>query len=115
MGKDLVLTTSCFTPWHKSKKANGFGKFIPAVRSSKPDQVRVFFFDDNIEWDGTETSTGITNLRDVDTGQFVEFGEGMNGFSREVVSTNSIVAHSPQYRNVLVQVSILDAMEDEEY
>lgn len=113
--KDLTLTTSCFTPWHKSKKANGFAKVIPAVRSSNSDPVRVFFFDDNIEWAGKETSSGITNLRDIDTGKFVEFGQGDNGFSHELVSGNSLVAHSTQYKNVLVQVSILDAMEDEDY
>merc|ERR1712232_361943 len=40
---------------------------------------------------------------------------GMNGFSCEMASDNSIAAHSPQYRNVIVQVNILDAMEDEDY
>lgn len=113
--KDLSLTTSCFTPWHKNKKANGFAKVIPAIHSSSADPVRVFFFDDNIEWDGRERSSGIVNLRDVRNGDFVEFGEGMNGFKCELVAGNSLVGHSPQYRNVLVQVNILDAMEDENF
>jgi hypothetical protein len=114
--KDLSLTTSCFAPWHKSKKANGCAKFIPAIQTSHKDPVRVFFFDDNIEWEGKERSAGIVNLRNIETGEFVDFGEGMNGFGRrELVAKNSFVAHSTLYRNVLVQVNILDAMEDEDF
>lgn len=113
--EELTLTTSCFTPWHKNKKKNGFAKVIPAMSRSNNDPVRVFFFDDNIEWEGKENNAGIVNLRDPQTGKFVDFGHGCNGFVHEMASTNSIVAHSTDYRNVLVQVNILDAMEDEDF
>mmetsp|Transcript_157609 Transcript_157609/g.278157 ORF Transcript_157609/g.278157 Transcript_157609/m.278157 type:complete len:553 (+) Transcript_157609:104-1762(+) len=113
--KELSLTSSCFTPWHKHKKQNGYAKVIPAMSCSNSDPVRVFFFDDNIEWDGKENNAGIVNLRDVQTGKFVEFGHGTNGFVHELASVNSVVAYSSDYRNVLVQVNILDAMEDEDF
>jgi len=113
--KDLALTTSCFTPWHKSKKQNGSAKLIPAIHATTADPVRVFFFDDNIEWAGRELDSGIANLRDIETYDFVDFGNNMNGFCHELASSNTIVAHSPLYKNVLVQVNILDAMEDEDF
>jgi len=112
---ELSCTVSNFSIWNQNKKTNGFAKLIPAVHSSNPDQVRVFFFDDNIEWQGKAASSGIVNLRDVATGEFVEFGDGINGFSRDKVSTNTIIHHSSEYRTVLVQANILDAMEDDNY
>jgi hypothetical protein len=112
---DLSCTVACFSVWNASKKKNEFAKLIPAVPSSSSDNVRIFFFDDNIESEGKASSPGIVNLRNVETGEFVEFGEGVNGFSRGQFATNTIVHHSSEYRNVLVQANILDAMEDEMY
>merc|ERR1719436_1446307 len=76
---DLHVTTSCFAIWRKHKKTNGFAKVIPAIPVADPDDVRIFFFDDNLEWDGQEDSPGICNLRHVHTGEFVDFCEGRNG------------------------------------
>jgi len=114
----LHVTTSCFTIWRKNKKTNGYAKVIPALASGggKIDEaVRIFFFDDNMEWDGCENSPGICNLRDIATGEFVEFGEGKNGFRRDHAARHTVIHHSTEYRNVLVKANILDAMEDPEY
>jgi len=114
----LLVTTSCFSVWSQNGKTNGFAKVIPAVPArhvSGNVKPRVFFFDDNIEMKGLESSPGICNLRDVATGDFVDFGVGMNGFSSETVASHTVVHHSSAYRNVLVKVNILDAMEDPEY
>eukprot|EP00928_Gymnodinium_smaydae_P062956 TRINITY_DN46679_c0_g1_i1.p1 TRINITY_DN46679_c0_g1~~TRINITY_DN46679_c0_g1_i1.p1 ORF type:complete len:545 (-),score=67.48 TRINITY_DN46679_c0_g1_i1:257-1891(-) len=111
----LSLTTSCFSVWHKNKKTNASGKVIPAIKADSNEQVRIFFFDDNMEWDGKGNSPGISNLRDVETGDFVEFAEGSNGFKCEMVSENSIASYSSKYKNVLVQVNILDAMGDDDF
>jgi hypothetical protein len=116
--KGILVTIACFAPWGKAKKTNSYGKVIPAVRTASKeyrDPVRVFFFDDNIEWDGKADSSGICNLRDVETGAFVDFGEGANGFVAEHAATNTVVHHSTEYRTVLVQADILDAMEFEDY
>eukprot|EP00440_Ansanella_granifera_P023040 gb/GFBE01025020.1/.p1 GENE.gb/GFBE01025020.1/~~gb/GFBE01025020.1/.p1 ORF type:complete len:546 (+),score=95.48 gb/GFBE01025020.1/:1-1638(+) len=113
--KDMFVTTSCHAAWNQSKKKNGCAKVIPAIRSSRGENVRVFFFDDNIEFEGGEYDTGITNLRDVETGSFVSFGDGVNGFRRERVATNTDVHYSSEYATVLVQANILDAMEDDDY
>jgi hypothetical protein len=75
----------------------------------------VFFFDDNLEWDGLESSSGICNLRDAGTGQFVEFGLGMNGFERETAGRHTVIHHSKEYNCVLVKANILDAVEDADY
>jgi len=112
---DLHVTTSCFTIWRQHKKTNGHAKVIPAVASGAEDAVRIFFFDDNLDWDGHETSPGICNLRDVATGKFVDFGEGVNGFRRDHAARHTVIHHSTEYRNVLVKANILDAMEDPEY
>lgn len=125
--KGLHVTTSCFTVWRKNKKTNGFAKVIPAIanataspRKSGKDKdpgrpVRVFFFDDNLEWEGGETHSGICNLRDVQTGRFVDFGEGTNGFRRADSGRHTAIHYSTEYRAVLVKANILDAMEDPEY
>lgn len=115
----LQVTTSCFSVWRENKKTNGHAKMIPAVpqdasgTSERP--VCIFFFDDNIEFSGLERSSGICNLRHVETGEFVEFGEGQNGFSREHAARHTLIHHSCSYRNILVKANILDALEDREY
>lgn len=113
---DLHVTTSCFTIWRQHKKTNGYAKVIPAVASGDANEaVRIFFFDDNLDWEGHETSPGICNLRDVSTGKFVDFGEGHNGFRREHAARHTVIHHSTEFNNVLVKANILDAMEDPEY
>mmetsp|Transcript_103307 Transcript_103307/g.296602 ORF Transcript_103307/g.296602 Transcript_103307/m.296602 type:complete len:456 (+) Transcript_103307:120-1487(+) len=110
----LHVTTSCFTTWRKSKKTNGHAKVIP-VHPADTEAVRVFFFDDNLEWGGHEESSGICNLRDSSTGEFVNFAEGENGFKRDRAARHTVIYHSDHYRTVLVKANILDAMEDTEY
>lgn len=110
----LHVTTSCFSPWRMNKKTNGHAKIIP-VHPTDPEAVRTFFFDDNLEWGGQESSPGICNLRDARTGDFVGFAEGQNGFVRERAARHTVIFHSEQYRVVLVKANILDAMEDNEY
>lgn len=85
------------------------------MHSDVSDAVRIFFFDDNIEWGGKPIDPGITNLRNVITGEFVTFAEGENGFRRDHHGRNTIVHHSTEFQNVLVQANILDAMEDDDY
>jgi len=111
----LHVTTSCFTAWRKAKKANCFSKIIPAVPCDGVEKIRVFFFDDNLEWDGCEESSGICNLRHAETGEFVEFAAGKNGFVRDTAARHTVLYHSTKYRNVLVKANILDAMEDPHY
>jgi hypothetical protein len=111
----MAVSLSCFSVWSRRKKVNGAAKVIPAVHASSTDRVRIFFFDDNIEWNGLEGSPGIVNLRDVRNFDFVEFGEGSNGFQRAAAACNTTVFHSTEFKNVLVQANILDAMEDEHY
>jgi hypothetical protein len=114
----LHVTTSCFSVWRKSKKTNSSAKVIPAVKYSDPvhhDAVRVFFFDDNLEFEGKAGSSGICNLRDVTTGDFVDFGEGDNGFTRSLAAKHTMIYSSPIYRTVLVKANILDAMENTAY
>eukprot|EP00928_Gymnodinium_smaydae_P062638 TRINITY_DN46453_c0_g1_i1.p1 TRINITY_DN46453_c0_g1~~TRINITY_DN46453_c0_g1_i1.p1 ORF type:complete len:438 (+),score=77.77 TRINITY_DN46453_c0_g1_i1:116-1429(+) len=114
----LSVTTSCFTEWKKSGRLNGCAKVIPAMRCDcdESDRVRIFFFDDNVTFDdGYEHSKGICNLRDVSTGDFINFGEGQNGFAKEFVGKHTVVHHSSQYRNVIVKANILDALEDCNY
>ena len=84
---DLVCTTSCFTAWRKAGKTNGSAKVIPAIPASKSENVRIFFFDDNINLHlgGTHDIDGICNLRDITTGKFVDFSVGCNGFESESV------------------------------
>jgi hypothetical protein len=113
--QDLHVTTSCFTVWRKNKKTNGFAKVIPAIPSSSNDDVRVFFFDDNLEWEGKEESSGICNLRDVATGEFINFAEGVNGFERSYAGRNTVIQASTDYRVCLVKANILDAYEDPAY
>lgn len=118
----LQVTTSCFAAWRKSKKLNGFAKVIPVAKETDGSDldedfrpVRVFFFDDNLEWGGREDSPGICNLRDVATGKFVNFAEGQNGFVQERFARHTVVQHSKLWRAVLVKANILDAIEDQEY
>lgn len=112
----LHVTTSCFSIWKKAKKTNACGKVIPAISSRSGDaRVVVFFFDDNLEWEGGESSPGICNLRDVNTGEFVEFGEGQNGFARERAGRHTTIHYSKLCNTVLVKANILDAMEDVGY
>lgn len=122
----LLVTTSCYSIWNKHKKINCHAKVIPAVPvlggpkaaetySHCFQNVRVFFFDDNLDLDGGEQSPGICNLRDINTGNFVEFGEGKNGFRHQVVARHTGVVYSTEYRTVLVQANILDALSDKNY
>jgi hypothetical protein len=115
----LHVTTSCFTTWRQSKKANSHGKVIPTVSSSGSSASgmahRVFFFDDNLELDGLHASPGICNLRNVDTGNFVDFAVGKNGFQAGQAGRHTIVLYSNSYNCVLVKANILDAIEDQEY
>jgi len=114
---ELQVTTSCFSAWMKSKRTNGFAKVIPAVPQDNLESgdCRIFFFDDNMEWEGLETSGGICNLRHLATGKFVDFGEDTNGFTRHVHFKHTIVHSSSHYRNVLVKASILDAIQHPDY
>lgn len=114
---NLHVTTSCFTVWRKHKKTNGHAKVIPAIPADfKEEQdMRVFFFDDNLEWGGAENSSGICNLRDIRTGEFVNFCEGENGFSSSRAARHTVIYSSIKYKAVLVKANILDAMEDDEY
>jgi hypothetical protein len=111
----LLCILSCYEPWAASRKQNGTAKVIPAISASAEQAIRIFFFDDNIEWGGREGDTGICNLRDAATAAFIDFSEGTNGFCRDHFANNTVVHHSSEYNNVLVQANILDAMEDKEY
>ena len=123
--RKLQVTTSCFAAWRKSKKVNGFAKVIPVAQegtdgfasseASGEGPIRVFFFDDNLEWGGCEDSPGICNLRDLATGKFVNFAEGQNGFVQERFARHTVVQHSQMWRVVLVKANILDAIEDSHY
>lgn len=111
----VTATQSCYSHWDKHKKTNGHGKVIPAVPVSSGDAVRIFFFDDNIEWAGKEDSSGICNLRSMANGDFIEFAEGSNGFSLDHMFRYTTVMHSSDFKNVIVQANILDAMESPTY
>merc|ERR1711971_1048058 len=65
--------------------------------------------------DGKEDSPGICNLRDIQTGQFVEFGEGFNGFVRKCAGKYTQIHRSTEFKNVLIKANILDATEDPAY
>eukprot|EP00747_Dinoflagellata_sp_TGD_P184688 gnl/TRDRNA2_/TRDRNA2_40556_c0_seq1.p1 gnl/TRDRNA2_/TRDRNA2_40556_c0~~gnl/TRDRNA2_/TRDRNA2_40556_c0_seq1.p1 ORF type:complete len:491 (-),score=81.48 gnl/TRDRNA2_/TRDRNA2_40556_c0_seq1:444-1916(-) len=117
---DLHVTTSCFTIWKDNKKSNGYAKVIPALPLDEVkdnEEVRIFFFDDNLDFEtgGSANSAGICNLRHVETGEFVDFGEGRNGFSREYTARHTTIHWSTEYRNVLVKANVLDAMADKNY
>lgn len=112
----LGVTTSCFSVWKRHKRTNGYAKVIPVVRAGQiTDPVCVFFFDDNLEWDGTEGAQGICNLRDASSGEFVDFSEGSNGFVRDHWARHTVIHHSSLYRAVLVKANILDAISSEDY
>lgn len=109
----LHATTSCFSVWKDHGTTNGYGKVIPAVRKDGPyGNAHIFFFDDNIDFSGPcdATSSGICNLRDVETGAFVPFCSGQNGFSEALYGEHTVVHASTEYNVVLVKVNILDAM-----
>jgi hypothetical protein len=112
----LHVTTSCFTTWRQNKKTNAYGKVIPAARVSASEHPsRVFFFDDNLELDGLDSSSGICSLRDVESGEFVDFAAGRNGFELGHAGRHTAVLHSSVYNSVLVKANILDAIEDPDY
>lgn len=116
----LLVTTSCFTVWRQHNKTNAYAKLIPAVGDSREagltrNNVRIFFFDDNLEMGGSQDSGGICNLRDIHTGDFVDFSVGANGFKCEHAGRHTIIHVSDRYRNVLVKANILDAIEDKGY
>merc|ERR1719356_625826 len=112
----LHVTTSCFTTWRQNKKTNAYGKVIPAARVSASEHPsRVFFFDDNLELDGLDSSSGICSLRDVESGEFVDFTAGRNGFELGHAGRHTAVLHSNEYNSVLVKANILDAIEDPDY
>eukprot|EP00928_Gymnodinium_smaydae_P071065 TRINITY_DN54747_c0_g1_i1.p1 TRINITY_DN54747_c0_g1~~TRINITY_DN54747_c0_g1_i1.p1 ORF type:complete len:448 (-),score=73.90 TRINITY_DN54747_c0_g1_i1:62-1357(-) len=123
----MHVTTSCFSTWRDGKKVNGVAKVIPAVplesqsnlansflRRCAGERVRVFFFDDNLELGGKEHDSGICNLRDVSTGEYVDFGDGST-FTKTDVARYTVVHKSSAYANVLVKANILDAIEDVNY
>lgn len=114
---DLVCTTSCFTAWRKAGKTNGSAKLIPGIPADGSENVRVFFFDDNINLHlgGTHDIDGICNLRDITTGEFVDFSVGQNGFQAERAFKHTTIHHSSEYNNVLVQANILDAFGNPDY
>jgi len=113
----LHVTTSCFTSWRQQRKTNAHGKVIPTVRLSpaSPLTSRVFFFDDNLELDGFEGSSGICSLRDVQSGEFVDFAVGRNGFQLGRAGRHTAILHSGEFNSVLVKANILDAIEDPDY
>jgi len=113
----LVVTTSCFTAWRANKKTNGYAKVIPAIPFGVPENVRVFFFDDNINLSigGSSGVAGICNLRDITTGEYVDFSAGKNGFAHDCMFLHTAIHYSTTYRNVLVQANILDALRHAEY
>jgi len=78
----------------------------------------VFFFDDNLALNseaGKADSPGICPLRHISTGAFVEFVDGVNGFRSERLARHSVVNFSAEYKVVLVQANIIDAMEKVDY
>jgi len=120
---DLVVTTSCFSVWKQGSFKNGSAKVIPAVPVNGSDDgsgVRIFFFDDNINLHlggsaGSRDAKGICNLQDITRGEYVDFSDGQNGFRRESAFRHTLIHHSSEYRNVMVQVNILDAMSNDHY
>jgi len=121
---DIIVTTSCFAAWHKRKLTNGNAKIIPVVPNDAGlDDVeprRVFFFDDNVNLRlgssaGTADAPGDCNLRCIKSGDFVDFSAGCNGFQRERIYEHTLVHHSSEYRCVVVQANILEAMALEDY
>jgi len=125
--RDLFVTTSCFAAWKKEKCTNGSAKLIPAVPAGGcggngapgGEPCCVFFFDDNINLHlasaGAPGTKGICNLRDVNTGEYIDFSVGSNGFVCERLFRHTLVHHSTRYRNVLVQANILEAMSNADY
>jgi len=115
----LNVTTSCFSVWQQHRRTNGYAKVIPAQKrgTEAPGEqpAWVFFFDDNLEFTGTEDGPGICNLRDASTGEFVDFSEGRNGFRRDYYDRHTVIHHSSLYRSVLVKANILDAIASEDY
>lgn len=124
---DLLVTTSSFAEWKKGKNTNGSAKVIPAVPvGGKGQPLRVFFFDDNINLSlgsagsngrgvGACDAKGICNLRNIETGEFVDFSAGKNGFACDTAFRHTLIHHSPNFQNVLVQANILDAMSNVDY
>jgi len=112
----LMMTTSCESMWNAAGRINRAAKVVPAVPCNE-DVVRIFVFDDkmNLHQGGSEDSRGCCNLRDVHTGEFVDFSIDSNGFSCEKLFGHTLVHHSSKYNNILVQVSILDAMANPDY
>lgn len=114
----LHATTSCFSVWKDHGNTNGHGKVIPtakidsaASKNSAGQPVRCFFFDDNIDFSGCESSSsGICNLRDLETGTFVPFSAGKCGFKVRSFAEHTMIHASDEYNTVLVKVNILDAM-----
>jgi len=120
---DLMVTTSCFAEWKKGKSTNGSAKVIPAVpvgHTGRGKPIRVFFFDDNINLSlgtssGSADTKGICNLRDINTGKYVDFSVGANGFQCDEAYRHTLIHYSSEYQNVLVQANILDAMTNVDY
>jgi len=118
--KGMIVTTSCFQMWRMNLKKNRGGKVIPGIPDNwvtEGQPPRVFFLDDNIglHRGGGEETKGICNLRDITTGEFVDFSHGENGFKIDKAFRHTNISHSTHYRNVLVQVNILDAVVNQDY
>jgi len=117
----LSVTMSCFSVWNESGETNGAAKVVPAVPLQKEgcgdESVRIFVFDANLNLHegGGMSTKGCCNLRDVHTGKFVDFSVGQNGFACEKLFRRTLVHHSTEYTNVLVQVNILDVMTKPDY
>ena len=84
---------------------------IPAASVSSTDSVRRIFFDE-VEWNGKVDIPVICDLRDIDG--FV-LDDGQHGFVLDSGAPNKTVHYSTEYRTVLVQADIVDAMEFQDY
>lgn len=116
----LLMTTSSLSAWTKAGELNGAAKVVPAVPLGSEGcgnrSVRTFVFDQmNLLQGGGETAKGRCNLRDVQTGKFVDHSVGQNGFSRHKMFSHTVIHHSSNYNSVLVQVNILDVMTNPDF
>jgi len=64
---------------------------------------------------GSADAKGICNLQNPATGAYVDFSLGRNGFQRDRAYQHTLIHHSSEYRNVLVQANILEAITNVDY